>query len=216
MIDATRGFGQHFWDVPPRNILMLRKVWSIHFILNKSFIQTAVLYLSNILRYRSELSKILYPASLPSNISGQTISVADEVCHGLDGLSYHRIGRSGVISMHSCWLCVGYLGVWEMHQFSSFRLRRCWVKYFGGHCHHSSPYVGAESFETRFEKENRSRIHVYTWILVSRSTFWYNSFLTLLSSACVTSLIRLKYIISYGTSIDLTCKLVPWNLNSLT
>lgn len=25
--DATQGFGTHFWDVPPQNVTLLRKVW---------------------------------------------------------------------------------------------------------------------------------------------------------------------------------------------
>jgi hypothetical protein len=47
-LDATLGFGKHFWDVPPKNIILLRKVRILIRLFNVTSLLSQLYYISQI------------------------------------------------------------------------------------------------------------------------------------------------------------------------
>ncbi|KAH8746684.1 hypothetical protein F5882DRAFT_446278, partial [Hyaloscypha sp. PMI_1271] len=172
ILNATRGFGNHFWDVPVENLEGLRKLYYISQILYVFILPVAkmsILFLY--LRIFPSKSFRLATYMTMAFIIVQTIALALVVsfqCTPVD--SYWDITIPGKC-IHSQAFVYAAAGLSILEDLVIMLL----------------PVMELKALKLDLKKK-----------LALAFMFALGSF------ACITSLVRLKYIISYGTSIDLT------------
>ncbi|ELR04908.1 hypothetical protein VC83_02790 [Pseudogymnoascus destructans] len=172
IFNATRGFGEHFWDVPPQNLELLEKLYYISQILY-SFVQ--VLAKFSIL--------FLFLRVLPTQKFRLVvkISIAWMICHTL------AFGLAVTLQ------CVPVESVWD-HSIK-------------GKCTNSQAFVYAAAGFSIFEDFVIMLLPIWELKglrLSTKKKFALMFLFALGSFACITSMIRLKYLVAYGTSIDVT------------
>ncbi|KFY79923.1 hypothetical protein V499_01181 [Pseudogymnoascus sp. VKM F-103] len=135
-----------------------------------------LLYLLNIICYRTKPSEILHPTPLPSHLSQQAISPYCKDSDRVDDLPYSRIWDGRILPVRTCRISLGSYSAWKVHQFSG---------------------------ELKDLNLNLRKKIALIFLFALRSF------------ACITSMIRLKYIIAYGTSVDVTYRnvdIVLWSV----
>ncbi|KFY73513.1 hypothetical protein V499_06413 [Pseudogymnoascus sp. VKM F-103] len=162
IFNATRGFGEHFWDVPPQNLELLEKVLynsESHSISTNTYLPpvTALLHLPNPLRRRPSPRQILHPLPLPPRLPNPKIPSRRQNLHSLDDLPHPRLRAGGNLAMRARAVGVGPLDQGAVYELAGVRT-----------CHCAPANDGWDY------------------------------------SACITSMIRLKYLVAYGTSVDVT------------
>ncbi|PMD33685.1 hypothetical protein L207DRAFT_589244 [Hyaloscypha variabilis F] len=172
IINATRGFGNHFWDVPVTNLEGLRKLYYISQIMYSLILAAAkmsilFLYLRIFLNKTFRLATYITMAC----VLGQTIAFA-------------------LVIAFQCTPVDSY-----------------WDTTIPGKCIHSQAFVYSAAGINILEDLIIMFLPVMELRALKldlRKKFALGFMFALGSFACITSMIRLKYIISYGTSIDLT------------
>ncbi|KFY91660.1 hypothetical protein V498_05371 [Pseudogymnoascus sp. VKM F-4517 (FW-2822)] len=172
IFNATRGFGKHFWDVPPQNLVLLRKLYYISqilYVIVQSVAKFSIL--------------LLYFRIFPSKRFRLVVKIA------IGWMICHTLAFGMVVSFQ----CVPVESVWDLTVH-----RRCT---------NSQAFVYAAAGFSIFED-----------FIIMMLPFWELKDLSLNlrkkialmflfalgSFACITSMIRLKYIVAYGTSVDVT------------
>ncbi|OBT52452.1 hypothetical protein VE04_06915 [Pseudogymnoascus sp. 24MN13] len=172
IFNATRGFGKHFWDVPPQNLVLLRKLYYI----------SQILYV--IIHCVAKFSiLLLYLRIFPSERFRIVVKIAIGwmICHTL------------AFGMAVSFQCVPVESVWDLT--------------VHGRCNNYQAFVYAASGFSIFEDFIIMMLPVWELKDLSldlRKKIALMFLLALGSFACITSMIRLKYIAAYGTSVDVT------------
>ncbi|KFY05161.1 hypothetical protein O988_00212 [Pseudogymnoascus sp. VKM F-3808] len=172
IFNATRGFGKHFWDVPPQNLVLLRKLYYI----------SQILYI--IVQSVAKLSiLLLYLRIFPNKRFRLVVKIA--------------IG----------WMICQILAFGMVVSFQCIPVKSVWDLTVHGRCTNSVAFVYAGAGFSIFEDFIIMILPV--WELKDlglnlRKKIALIFLFALGSFACITSMIRLKYIVAYGTSVDRT------------
>ncbi|RFU24776.1 hypothetical protein B7463_g11559, partial [Scytalidium lignicola] len=170
--NATRGFGKHFWDVPPENIAELRKLYYI----------SQILYA--VVQALAKLSILFLYLRIFMNKNFRLFTQ-----FAIGWMACHTIAFVLVVSFQ----CLPVISVWDVT--------------IQGRCIDSQAFVYAVAATAIFEDiviMLMPILELKNLNLDLRKKIALMLIFFLGSFACVTSMIRLKYIISYGTSLDQT------------
>ncbi|KFY63171.1 hypothetical protein V497_02092 [Pseudogymnoascus sp. VKM F-4516 (FW-969)] len=172
IFNATRGFGKHFWDVPPQNLVLLRKLYYISqilYVIVQSLAKFSIL--------------LLYLRIFPSMQFRLVVKIA------MGWMICHTLAFGLVVTLQ----CVPVNSVWDhtVH----------------GKCSNSQAFVYAAAGFSIFEDFvimllPVSELKDLSLNLKKKIALMF--LFALGSFACITSMIRLKYIVAYGTSVDVT------------
>ncbi|OBT44509.1 hypothetical protein VE00_04892 [Pseudogymnoascus sp. WSF 3629] len=172
IFNATRGFGEHFWDVPPQNLELLEKLYYI----------SQILYV--IVQTLAKFSILfLFLRVFPT----QKFRLVVKIC--IAWMTCHTLAFGLVVVLQ----CVPVQSVWD----HSIR----------GRCTNSQAFVYAAAGFSIFEDFVIMLLPVWELKDLSLNTkkkFALMFLFALGSFACITSMIRLKYLVAYGTSVDVT------------
>ena len=170
-------------------------------------ISVDVLYLPNSLHVCYRFIKTIDPFPLPQNFPQQKVPSRHSYNDGLDNCSNGRRLPSYFLSMYTSQSLLESFVERDMHPLAGVRVLGSRPQHFRRLDHNVPSGNGTQGLETGFEEEACTRIYVRSWLLVSSAqagafspNYWS------IPSACITSMIRLKYIITYGTSMDITCE----------
>ncbi|KFY03620.1 hypothetical protein O988_01359 [Pseudogymnoascus sp. VKM F-3808] len=172
ILNATRGFGEHFWDVPPQNLEMLEKLYyvsQILYVIVQALAKFSILFL--FLR--------VFPT--------QRFRLVVKICIAW------MIGHTIAFVMVVVFQCVPVRAVWD-HSIQ-------------GKCTNSQAFVYSAAGASIFEDFVIMLLPIWELkdlSLNSRKKLALIFLFALGSFACITSMIRLKYLVAYGTSVDVT------------
>ncbi|OBT82508.1 hypothetical protein VE02_09759 [Pseudogymnoascus sp. 03VT05] len=172
IFNATRGFGKHFWDVPPENLVLLRKLYYIS--------QILYVVVQSVAKFSILL---LYLRIFPSERFRLVIKIS------IGWMICHTLAFGMVVSFQ----CIPVESVWDLT--------------VHGRCTNSQAFVYAAAGFSIFEDFIIMILPVWELKDLSlnlRKKIALMFLFALGSFACITSMIRLKYIIAYGTSVDVT------------
>lgn len=166
-LDATLGFGKHFWDVDPKNVIILRKVRFLpRPFYNHQLISIALLHFPNILSSCTGPGKGLYSLFIPPDFPRQTVSPYHIHSTCVDGFPHRYFCLRRCLPVHTRRSLVGPVGSWKVCRSAGIRVCGCCSKHFRGHRHHVSPSLRIKRFDTEPEEEARFGFHVRPWVLV--------------------------------------------------
>ncbi|OBT70183.1 hypothetical protein VE03_00311 [Pseudogymnoascus sp. 23342-1-I1] len=172
IFNATRGFGEHFWDVPPQNLELLEKLYYI----------SQILYV--IVQALAKFSILfLFLRVFPS----KRFRLVLKIC--IAWMVGHTLAFVMVVSFQ----CVPVKAVWD-HSIH-------------GTCTNSQAFVYSAAGFSIFEDFVIMLLPIWELKDLSLNTkkkFALMFLFALGSFACITSMIRLKYLVAYGTSVDVT------------
>ncbi|KFZ14683.1 hypothetical protein V501_03119 [Pseudogymnoascus sp. VKM F-4519 (FW-2642)] len=186
--NATLGFGKHFWDVPPKNIILLRKVQILIRLFNATSLLSQLYYISQIFYVTVQsLAKVsillLYLRIFPAKRFRLVTNIA------LGWMVCRTLAFIGVLILQ----CIPVELSWDIT--------------VPGKCANSQVFVYVAAAFSIFEDFVIMLLPVWELkdlTLSGKKRMGLIFMFALGSFACITSMIRLKYIVSYGTSIDLT------------
>ncbi|OBT90742.1 hypothetical protein VE02_00676 [Pseudogymnoascus sp. 03VT05] len=170
IFNSTRGFGKHFWDVPPQNLELLEKLYYI----------SQILYV--IVQALAKFSILLvFLRVFPTRKFRLVVKIA------LAWMICHTLAFGLVVTLQ----CVPVQSVWD-HSIK-------------GRCTDSQAFVYAAAGFSIFE--DFVIMLLPAWELKdlglnTKKKFALMFLFALGSFACITSMIRLKYLVAYGTSVD--------------
>lgn len=130
--------------------------------------ETAILYLSNPLRFRAAYHEDLHPSTLPSTLPQQTHPHGHYNLIGMDGLPLYRLRDGSHITMCPHNFFMGLECRRQMYQLHSKYLRRRRPEYIRGFCHHHPSSLRLEGSQSNLEKEIRFGFDVCFGIIVSK------------------------------------------------
>ncbi|OBT61625.1 hypothetical protein VE03_08860 [Pseudogymnoascus sp. 23342-1-I1] len=170
--NATLGFGRHFWDVRPENVISLRKLYyisQVFYLLVQGLAKVSIL--------------LLYLRIFPD-------------------IKFRRIIHVALV-----WMACRTIIFVCVVVFQCIPVAHSWDQSVAGKCADQQAFVYAGAAVSIFEDIVIMFLPVYelhglTLSLKKRLVLVF--MFALGSFASITSIIRLKYIVSYGTTIDLT------------
>ncbi|KFZ09540.1 hypothetical protein V502_08683 [Pseudogymnoascus sp. VKM F-4520 (FW-2644)] len=166
ILNATRGFGKHFWDVPPQNLEMLEKIL---YVVVQALAKFSILFL--FLR--------VFPT--------RKFRLVVKICIAW------MVGHTLAFVMVVAFQCVPVKAVWD-HSIH-------------GTCTNSQAFVYSAAGFSIFEDFVIMLLPIWELKDLSLNTKKKLALIFLFalgSFACITSMIRLKYLVAYGTSHDVT------------
>ncbi|KFY32527.1 hypothetical protein V493_00117 [Pseudogymnoascus sp. VKM F-4281 (FW-2241)] len=172
IFNATRGFGKHFWDVPPQNLEILEKLYyvsQILYVIVQSLAKFSILF--------------LFLRVFPSH----KFRLVVKICIGW------MVGHTVAFVLVVTFQCVPVKAVWD-HSIQ-------------GTCTNSQAFVYAAAGFSIFEDFVIMLLPIWELkdlSLNSKKKLALMFLFALGSFACITSMLRLKYLVAYGTSHDVT------------